>query len=833
MDRYVCIHGHFYQPPRENPWLERVELQDSAYPYHDWNERITAECYAPNAVARVLGPDGRIARLVNNYARMSFNFGPTLLAWMQVHASDVYERILEADRESRERFSGHGSALAQVYNHVIMPLADRVDKTTQVVWGIRDFQHRLGRDPEGMWLAETAVDLETLETLAEHGIRFTILAPHQAARVRPVGAKEWQDVGGAKIDPSVAYRQTLPSGRSIALFFYDGPVSRAVAFEQLLRQGDAFVGRLNAAFSDNRKAPQLVHIATDGESYGHHHPHGDMALAFALEQIAATPSVKLTNYGEFLEQCPPQWEVQIVENSSWSCAHGVERWRSACGCNMGRAGWQQNWRGPLRAALDLLRDAIRSPFEKHAADLLIAPWVARDDYIEVVLDRRPDTQDRFLDRHAKKALTPSERVTALKLLEMQRHALLMYTSCAWFFDEISGIESVQVLTYAGRVLQLAEEVFGASFEKAFVDELAKAPSNLPNLHPSGKDVYEKYVRPCRIGWKNMAAHYAVGSLFEPAQQTSTEFGYRIAAKDARMAEAGRVKMVVGHAGLVSDVTREEADFAYAALHLGDHNVNAGITPFPGEGYYLSIAAELTDAFSRVDIPAILRLIDKHFGESTYSLASLFRDLQREVLHRVLRSRIDESLEMYHKVYEQNLPLMRFLRHLDVPVPAVMKTAVEVLTSSDLRWALRDDVPDFDKVRSLVRDSQSWGVKLDTTGLGYHFTKMLDGLAKRLQAAPEALEPLVALTNGIELAHELPFEANFWTAQNVFFDVAAAVYSAKSTAARTGDVTAGQWELAFLAMGEKLGVDVAWLKKSSDRQRTAGEAMGKTSQSTPM
>ncbi|HEV3145804.1 MAG TPA: hypothetical protein VGZ47_18085, partial [Gemmataceae bacterium] len=317
MERYVCIHGHFYQPPRENPWLEMVELQDSAYPFHDWNERITAECYAPNSVARILEGSGRIARLVNNYARISFNFGPTLLSWLQEKSPDVYRRILDADRESQERFSGHGSALAQVYNHAIMPLADRTDKVTQVVWGICDFRARFGREPEGIWLAETAVDLETLEVLAEYGIRFTILAPHQAARVRPRGTEEWHDVAGAKVDPSMAYLQELPSGRSISLFFYDGPISRAVAFEHILASGETFAARLIAGFADARNWPQMAHIATDGESYGHHHPHGDMGLAFALNQIESTENVKLTNYGEFLERHPAQWEVQIIENTSW------------------------------------------------------------------------------------------------------------------------------------------------------------------------------------------------------------------------------------------------------------------------------------------------------------------------------------------------------------------------------------------------------------------------------------------------------------------------------------------------------------------------------------
>jgi len=236
MDRYLCIHCHFYQPPRENPWLESIELQESAYPYHDWNERITAECYEPNAASRILTTDNRIIRIVNNYSRISFNVGPTLLSWMANRAPETYQAILDADRESQQRFSGHGSAIAQVYNHMIMPLANRRDKQTQVFWGIRDFESRFNRAPEGMWLAETAVDIETLEVLAANGIQFTILAPSQARHERRVTTTKFKNVEGGKIDPTRPYVCNLPSGRSINLFFYDGPISRAVAFEGLLQR---------------------------------------------------------------------------------------------------------------------------------------------------------------------------------------------------------------------------------------------------------------------------------------------------------------------------------------------------------------------------------------------------------------------------------------------------------------------------------------------------------------------------------------------------------------------------------------------------------------------
>src|SRR5436190_12669687 len=454
MERNICIHGHFYQPPRENAWLEFVELQDSAYPFHDWNERISAECYAPNGMSRILDGEKRIEKILNNYAHISFNFGPTLLAWLAEKDPETYRSIIDADKESRSRFSGHGSAIAQSYNHTILPLSNSRDKYTQLLWGIRDFEFRFGRKPEGMWLPETAVDLEVLEMLSGLGIRFTMLSPYQAKRTRKTRARTWRDAAGGAVDPSMPYEVRLPSGKRIAVFFYDGPISQGIAFEHLLERGEDFANRLTSAFDDTRSWPQIVHIATDGETYGHHHKHGEMALAYALHHIETNNLAKITNYGEYLERHPPTHEAEIWERTAWSCSHGVERWNSNCGCNSGGSpGWNQEWRKPLREALDWLRDTIATPFEQKSAELLRDPWNARNDYIQVILNRMPENVDRYFKNHATRDLSEDERILALKLMEMQRHAMLMYTSCGWFFDELSGIETTQVIQYAGRTLQ--------------------------------------------------------------------------------------------------------------------------------------------------------------------------------------------------------------------------------------------------------------------------------------------------------------------------------------------------------------------------------------------
>src|SRR6202789_2015691 len=462
--RFVCIHGHFYQPPRENPWLEAIETQDSAAPYHDWNERVCAECYAPNGAARIVNTQNKIMGIANNYARISFNFGPNLLSWLKENAQRTYRMILDGERKSRRAFKGHSSAMAQVYNHTIMPLANARDKITQIRWGIADYISHFGAPPEGMWLAETAVDSETLELLAQHGVKFTILAPRQCRRVRKIAGADdevvWSPTPNDTVNSTRPYLVRFASGLSITVFFYNGGISQAIAFEGLLNSGDAFAGRLKDGFIPDATGPQLMHVATDGESYGHHHRYGEMALAYAVKLLEQDKTVHLANYGSFLAQFPPDHECEIVENSSWSCIHGVERWRSNCGCNSGRPGWNQAWRKPLREALDALRDALVPLTEAEGVKLFQDVWAARNAYIDVILNRNNETTNRFFEAQQSHALSAEERNRALKLMEMQRHAQLMYTSCGWFFDDISGIETVQVIAYAARALQLAQNLFG-------------------------------------------------------------------------------------------------------------------------------------------------------------------------------------------------------------------------------------------------------------------------------------------------------------------------------------------------------------------------------------
>jgi alpha-amylase/alpha-mannosidase (GH57 family) len=804
MNRFVCIHGHFYQPPRENPWLEDVELQDSAFPFHDWNERITEECYAPNTASRILDAERRIVEITSNYASMSFNFGPTLLSWMERHVPEVYEAIIEADRQSQDHFSGHGSAIGQVYNHVIMPLAHVRDKRTQVSWGMRDFEHRFKRKPEGMWLAETAVDLETLDILAEHGISFTILAPHQARRVRKMGEEGWKDVRDSKIDPKMPYLCRLSSGRSIAIFFYDGPISRDIAFSDLLKSGENFAARLVAAFS-NQEAPQLVHIATDGESYGHHHRFGDMALAYALHHIESNDLAKITNYGEYLENHPPLFEVQIFENTSWSCAHGIERWKADCGCNSGmHPGWTQAWRGPLREAMNWLRDSLAAIYEREAASYIYHPWQARDDYIGVILDRSPETVETFLSQHLTRELAKEEKVKLLKLFEMQRHAMLMFTSCGWFFDDISGIETVQVMQYASRALQLAREVSGEDLESNYLQILENAPSNVPECR-NGAEVWEAFVKPATIDLLRAGAHYAVSSLFEEYPETIKVACYTTNSEIYELSEAGIQRLAIGKARVNSDITGEETTIGFAVLHLGDHNLTGGVREYMGNDPFSLMRQEIQDAFGKSDVPEVIRLMDAHFETHNYSLWHLFKDEQRKVLDQILDSTLKEVETSFRQIYERHYPVMQVMKEMRIPLPKAFATATELIIGTDIREELRSEELDFERIQKLVEETKRWALELDMKSLGFVASERITSIMEELSEAPEEVEHLEKLQGLFGVLSALPMQLDLWKAQNTYFSIGEDHYQAIQHRAAAGDENATEWIEHFKALGDYLHV----------------------------
>ena len=841
-DRFVCVHGHFYQPPRENPWLETVEVQESAAPYHDWNERITSECYAPNGASRITNKQNEIVRIVNNYARMSFNFGPTLLSWLADFAPRTYRMIQDADQASAERYGGHGSALAQVYNHIIMPLASQRDARTQIRWGIVDFEHRFGRKPEGMWLAETAVSRSVLDLMAQEGIRFTILAPHQCARVRPRAADPnknavipseggaateskdpdaaratsapgtlsttkptaWEETPDTSVDTTHPYLIQLDAGRSITVFFYDGPGSRAIAFEGVLNNGEQFGRRLVAGLNPESATPQLAHVATDGESYGHHHKHGEMALSYALHWIQENKLAQLTNYGEFLERFPPQWEAEVVEDTSWSCAHGVERWRSDCGCNGGRAGWNQQWRAPLRDALDMLRDRTAPLAEAVAAPLLKDLWAARDAYIHVVLDRSADNVERFLAAHTTRNLSADERVTLFELLELERHTQLMYTSCGWFFDDISGIETIQIIAYAGRVLQLAAQLFGepgVALEAEFLRMLALAPSNVPEVG-NGAQVYRRFVTGGRLDLENVGAHYAISSMFRSYPESGHLFCFDVRRESYDLLTSGRGRFAVGRAEMRSRITEESEDICFAVLHLGDQNLSAAVKRYrlEDEAAWNIFVEKTRESVRRANLPELIRQIDGYFGGTVYSLTSLFSDEQHRILTGILNQTLSEVEGSLMRIYEEHATLLDFLGEANVTAPPALAVTASFAINASLRRALEADTYETSEIARLLRRAEIDHVLLDTSLLGFTADKRMKRAMVRLESAVEqqnlnVLHETLAIAESIRT---LPMEVNLWQAQNIWNDLL-----------RRSDSTywSREWRGAFRRIGLALNIAV--------------------------
>jgi alpha-amylase/alpha-mannosidase (GH57 family) len=816
VNRYICIHGHFYQPPRENPWLEAVETQDSAAPYHDWNERICAECYAANGAARIVNGRNQIISIVNNYSRISFNIGPTLMSWLEQNAPRTYRMILDGERSSRKNFRGHSSAIAQVYNHMILPLASTRDRLTQIRWGIADYEHRYCRPPEGMWLAETAADTESLRMMAEHGIKFTILAPHQCKRIRQINdpAAAWSPTPESSVDTTRPYLMRFPSGASIAIFFYNGPTSRAIAFEGLLNSGEAFAARLKSALKDRSNEPQLVHVATDGESYGHHHKYGDMALAFALSLLGKDKTVRLTNYASFLERFPPENECEIVDNTSWSCAHGVERWRSNCGCNGGKPGWNQQWRTPLRQALDELRDALDPLTAETGAKYFHDVWAARDAYIHVILDRTDENVDRFLAEHATHKLDGTERVHALELMEMQRHAQLMYTSCGWFFDDIAGIETVQVIAYASRVLQLARRIFGEpldAIESAFIARMGEAKSNVPDAG-TGADIYKKCVGTMQLSLEQVAAHYAISSVFSSYADEIDLYCYRVKRISYEIFNSGRGRLALGRVHITSAITGREQAFSFAVLHFGDQNITAAVKPYIDSDSlaFEEFAMEAASHVQRADFPEVIRLLDRFYGQAGYSLTSLFGDEQRRIVKLILTTTLTDVENSLTSIYQNHASLLHFLFQAGLPKPPALTLAAGFAINAGLRRVLENDPVDLAQLRSYLSLAKIDQVPFDTSTLSYIADQRMKRAMADLQAStgsPVAAGSLELLDRALALVRalsELPFELNLWQAQNIWYETyrtSGSVRNALEPEHRS------RWETDFGELGRCLSIDI--------------------------
>ncbi len=798
-NKFICIHGHFYQPPRENAWLEVIERQDSAAPFHDWNERINFECYAPNTSARILDEQQYIIKIINNYARINFNFGPTLLSWMEKADPVTYEAIIKADQVSQERYNGHGSAIAQVHSHLILPLANRRDKETQVIWGIKDFEYRFGRKPEGMWLAETAVDTETLEILAEQGIKYTILAPRQAKAFRKIGDKDWIHIQNDSVETRRPYRCALPSGKSIALFFYHGGIAQGVAFQGLLNNGRGFAQRLISAFDDD-DSTQLVHIATDGESYGHHHRFGEMALADCMNFIAENQLATITNYAEFLEKFPLEYEIQIHEDSSWSCVHGVERWRSNCGCNTGgHPGWTQAWREPLRNTLNWLRDELIPIYKREAGKFVEDVWAARNDFIEVLLDRNDHTVNKFIEKHAVERLDKKEKTDLIRLMEMQRQAILMFTSCGWFFDEISGIETNQILQYANRAIHYAHQIVGTDFHPEFLRRLEEAPSN---VYKNGAESYKRYVLPAQVDLERVAMHYAASSLFADYPEELELLNYFAKSEVFERFQAGNQSLALGRTTVQSRITYSEKHFSFAVLYLGQLNIIGNISLDMDSDTFGQMALKIESAFRSTDLGSVIAIMQTYFGSDKFTVKHLFQDEKRKILHTITQDSLQKVEREFREIYNDNYQLMTMISQSDISVPDAYLSAVQFVVNYDLNAFFANGNGHFDirELNRLADELERWDIHI-TNEQSFKLTvsERIFRELRSLEAGTMSLKELQNLIEVLETLENMTVGINYWRSQNVYFSMI------KSYRAGEWVFSNDDWEDAFRRLGGLLRV----------------------------
>lgn len=803
MQRYLCIHGHFYQPPRENAWLEKIEVQPSAFPYHDWNERISRESYYPNAFSRVLNDEGKIIDIVNNYSKMSFNFGPTLLSWMEQHAPITYQAILDSDKMSQKHFGGHGSAMAQVYNHMIMPLANTRDKETQIIWGIEDFKKRFGRMPEGMWLGEAAVDSETLDLLAKHGIKFTLLAPNQAKRFRKIGEKEWTE----GIDSNRHYNCKLASGRNIALFFYDGERSQNVAFKGVLQNGKSFAHDLLEGYRGEYEN-EFVHVATDGESYGHHHANGDMALAYCLRYIEENDLTQLTNYGQFLSLFEPEFEAEIHEDSSWSCAHGVERWRSNCGCHTGGGpNWNQQWRKPLRNGLDMIRDTMVDIYQDGLKSYTKDVWAMRDEYIHVIMDRSKPNIRRFLKKHIDKELTAEDKTHIMRLLEMQRNAMLMYTSCGWFFNDISGIETIQVLQYACRAIQLAESQSKIRFEDQFIAELGKAYSNM-HIEGSGADIYNKHIKPFMLSLTQVGMHYAVASLFADDPETLTVLNYDCKSIFFERKSAGLQKLAYGTTKVDSKVTTSTKEFSFVVLYLGQHHIIGGTSKRLSTQQFKPISDALETAFTQSNVAEVLKIIQKNFKAHTFSFFGMFKDEQMHLLENYLEQSEELAYDSMRKIYDRNYNVLNVMRQNKLQIPATLSQNIDSVINYEFRELFTNGHFSVEKMEDLVDEVQKWKITLNEDHISTRLNDKLDEMFNDFQNDTSNIELLDELMKTIELYKKVGLNPLLINLQNNVFSFSRDLFGKKTAAIDAQQMVEEKIEI----LSEEINIDLSVVKE---------------------
>ncbi len=788
---FVAIHGHFYQPPRENPWLEIIETEKSAHPFRDWNERIAMECYRPNGYARIVDEKGKIIDIVNNYSFLSFNFGPTLLQWLEKRFPSVYQKILEADRETLRRL-GHGNAIAQTYNHIILPLANPRDRETEVFWGVADFEKRFHRKPEAMWLPETAVNYPTLQLLVKYGMRYLILSPFQAMRVKPFGGKRWTDASQGRIDCTQPYRCFIKdsSGKKlldqfIDIFFYNGVISKEIAFGDLLKDGNTFCNRFKDFYQESKERPQLIHIATDGETYGHHKKFGEMALAYALERGFPARGFEVVNYGVFLKRFPPVYEVEIDEGpkgegTSWSCAHGVGRWKEDCGCSIGGSpGWNQKWRKPLREALDLLRDELSLVFEREGEKIFKDVWEARNGYIEVTLDRSYEGIKRFFGQHGIKDLDEKEKITGLKLLEMQRHALQMYTSCGWFFADLAGLETILILQHAARAIQLVEGFTGQEIEKKFLARLSEAESNLTEMG-KGNYIYQRLVKPKWVTPDRVVNHFAISSLFDGGDGEKKIFSYQVEKIHYERIEEKENLLVVGQVRVISEMIPESEDFLFALISSKKETFRTWISEYKGTLPFELLREQGREVVGRGE-EEMARVLHSLLGNHELTIRDTFKEERQAIFQKLIEKELREYGQIYADLFDRTKQGVEALSRLGLEIPYEIRVAAEVTLSDRLFKEVKELERDFKtakergEIDQMIEEAREYGYHLSMEKslliLNEILNKKMNALQKGkgsdLSRQAEQVEEIHAF---LELLKKWDFGVSLEEAQNLMNEI---------------------------------------------------------------
>ena len=530
-----------------------------------------------------------------------------------------------------------------------------------------------------------------------------------------------------------------------------------------------------------------------------------MALAFCLEKIESTGIALLTVYGDYLEKFPPEYEAEIVSHSSWSCAHGVERWRSDCGCSTGRKpAWTQAWRAPLREAMDWLRDQLSPLYAKEMASYVKDPWAMRDAYIQVILDRSEANVESFFAQHAARRFNHADETTVLKLLEMQRNALLMFTSCGWFFDEISGIEAVQVMKYAARAIQLAKEISGNDFESGFIKRIEKAPSNNP-AYASGGEVYKQHIRSAVLDLQRIGVHYAVSSLFEDYPETIRIGEYTAQNQANIILESGAQKLALGRALIRSDFTWEENSISYAVLHFGDQNLNGGARRFTDDLAFSLMQNEIKGAFQEGDIPRVVRLMDRHFGDHNYSLWHLLRDKKREVLNNILESTLEEAESSLRAVFEKHYSVMYALKENNIPLTKAFAASIEFVLNADFKKLMEQDELDLDNLKQTIDEFHKWKLEPDINLLGFAASAKIDDLMSDIRTSPENLVFLEKINNLLETLKIFPLDLNLWKSQNLYFSHCQQFGKDIQERGKGGESQANKWIELMKRLGEHLSV----------------------------